>query len=223
MRSYALPVLVLLGLGSPLSAQVTLGTAVPGTSIGINFGDYPQLAPVPGHPAYYAPYVNTNLFFYDGLYWAYRANSWYSSAWYNGPWAALGMESVPHVLLRVPVRYYRQAPPAFRRWSYDAPPRWNEYWGPGWAARHRGWETWDPADAPPLAPLPEYQRDFAGSRYPPVELQQVLRARHYDYAPRDSTTQLRVPQPMYPPRDRSHPSRQHPEHDETPRGDRREP
>jgi hypothetical protein len=32
---------------------------------------HPQLILVPGYPCYYAPQVNSNYFFYDGLYWVY--------------------------------------------------------------------------------------------------------------------------------------------------------
>jgi hypothetical protein len=64
-------VLLWLLCGSVTSAvaQVSIGIGLPGVSIGINLPVYPQLVPVPGYPVYYAPQLNSNFFFYDGLYW----------------------------------------------------------------------------------------------------------------------------------------------------------
>ena len=73
---------------------------------------YPELVRVPGYPVYYAPQLNSNFFFYDGMYWVYQRDNWYASSWYNGPWGMVGPESVPLFVLRVPVRYYR-TPPAY--------------------------------------------------------------------------------------------------------------
>jgi hypothetical protein len=55
-------------------------------SIGINVPIYPRLVVVPGYPVYYAPQLDSNYFFYDGLYWVFQDDNWYQSSWYNGPW-----------------------------------------------------------------------------------------------------------------------------------------
>ena len=111
------------------AAQVSVGIGLPGVSIGINLPVYPQLVLVPGYPVYYAPQVNSNYFFYDGMYWVYQRDNWYASSWYNGPWELVAPEAVPLFVLRVPVRYYRRPPAYFRGWRADAPPRWGEHWG----------------------------------------------------------------------------------------------
>ena len=72
-------------------------------SIGINVPVYPQLVVVPGYPVYYAPRLEANYFFYDGMYWVYQDDNWYSSSWYNGPWWFVGPEVVPLYILRIPV------------------------------------------------------------------------------------------------------------------------
>ena len=54
------------------TAQVSIGIGFPGVSIGINLPVYPQLVAVPGYPVYYAPQVNSNYFFYDGMHPGYR-------------------------------------------------------------------------------------------------------------------------------------------------------
>ena len=185
MRIKALPLCLLFAVCAPLGAQLSVGVDLPGVSIGINLGGYPELQPIPGYPVYYAPQADANLFFYDGLYWAYSQDGWYSSEWYNGPWQSLDVEVVPVFLLRVPVRYYRQPPMYFRAWRDDAPPRWGERWGHDWERRHRDWDHWDRQAAPRLAPLPLYQRDYGGDRYPHREAQRELRSRHYDYQPRE--------------------------------------
>jgi len=140
---------------------------------------------VPGSPVYYAPSVDGNFFFYDGMYWVYQNDNWYSSSWYNGPWALVDPEIVPPFILQVPVRYYRRPPPYFRGWATGAPPRWAEHWGPTWAERHQGWDKVDRAHVPPAAPVPTYQRQYSGKRYPTVQQQPSLHARNYKYQPRE--------------------------------------
>jgi hypothetical protein len=53
-------------------AQVSIGIGLPGVSIGINLPYYPDLVRVPGYPVYYAPRLDSNFFFYDGMYWVYQ-------------------------------------------------------------------------------------------------------------------------------------------------------
>jgi hypothetical protein len=176
---------------TPAVAQVSVGIGLPGVSIGINLPLFPELVPVPGYPVYYAPGVSSNYFFYDGMYWAYERENWYASSWYDGPWGVVAPDVVPVYLLRVPVRYYRQPPEYFRGWQANAPPRWGEHWGREWEEHRRGWDRWNRSSAPARAPLPVYQRQYAGDRYPQVEQQQALRDREYRYEPRDPVVRQR--------------------------------
>jgi hypothetical protein len=180
---------LLLGSTTPVMAQVSIGIGLPGVSIGINVPVYPQLVAVPGYPVYYAPRVNANYFFYDGMYWVYQSDNWYASSWYNGPWGIVRPEVVPLFVLRVPVRYYRQPPPYFHGWRADAPPRWDQHWGNEWSQRRSGWDHWDHNAAPKRAPLPTYQRQYSGNRYPPVEQQPALHSQKYKYQPREAEVQ----------------------------------
>lgn len=167
-------------------AQVSIGIGLPGVSIGINLPVYPQLVRVPGYPVYYAPRLDSNFFFYDGMYWVYQGDDWYASSWYNGPWGLVDRYDVPLFVLRVPVRYYRQPPAYFRGWRADAPPRWGEHWGNQWEQRRPGWDRWNRRSAPAPAPLPVYQRKYSGDRYPQAEQQHALQSRNYRYQPRDA-------------------------------------
>lgn len=166
-------------------AGVSIGIGLPNVSIGINLPLYPQLVAVPGYPVYYAPGVAANYFFYDGMYWVYQDDNWYASSWYNGPWGFVEPEVVPLFVLRVPVRYYRQPPNYFRGWQSNAPPRWGQHWGREWEQRHSGWNRWNRASAPRRAPLPTYQRNYSGERYPGAEQQHTLRNQSYRYQSRD--------------------------------------
>jgi hypothetical protein len=154
-------------------------------NIGVNVPVYPQLVRVPGYPVYYAPGVNSNYFFYDGQYWVYENDNWYASSWYNGPWRVIGPEVVPLYLLRVPVRYYRHAPVYFRGWRADGAPHWGEHWGPAWEQHHGDWNRWDRRSVPGPAPLPSYQRQYSGNRYPAEQLQGTLHAERYRYQPHE--------------------------------------
>jgi flagellar biosynthesis GTPase FlhF len=162
----------------------------PGVNIGIHYSTYPDLVRIPGYPVYYAPQVDSNYFFYDGLYWVFQGDNWYASSWYNGPWDRVGYYDVPVYILRVPVRYYRQPPPYFRGWRADAPPRWGDHWGRDWEQRRSGWDRWDRGSVPAPAPLPTYQRNYSGDRYPrAVEQQHTIRSENYRYQPREPVTQ----------------------------------
>jgi hypothetical protein len=189
MRYAVAASLLLLVSAVPAHAEISIGISVPGVQIGINMPVYPQLVAVPGYPVYYDPRASSNYFFYDGLYWVYEGDNWYESDWYNGPWRLVGPEYVPLFVLRVPVQYYRRPPPYFRGWAGDAPPRWGEHWGRSWEQRRSGWDRWDRGSAPSPAPLPAYQRQYSGDRYPRAEDQQrSIRQQNYSYAPREAVT-----------------------------------
>ncbi|MBA5607038.1 hypothetical protein H3H36_16900 [Duganella sp. FT3S] len=170
--------------GAPL-----LGSAATYVSLNFSVSTYPELVPVPGYPVYYAPRLHANFFFYDGLYWLLIGDSWYVSTWYNGPWSYVGPDAVPLFVLRVPVRYYLAPPVYFVDWRRDEPPMWGRHWGPDWERRHEGWEHWDRRAVPAPAPLPTYQRQYAGSRYPQPAQQQNLQSQHYRYRPHDALAQ----------------------------------
>lgn len=176
---------LLLGPAFAANAQVGIGIGTPNFSLGINLPGYPEFARVPGYPVYYAPRVGLNLFFHDGLYWAYYGNSWYASSWYNGPWGMVSPRYVPLYVLRVPVRYYRVPPPYFRGWPRDAAPRWGQYYGRHWEQERSGWDHWDRNHSPRVAPLPAYQRHYTGDKYPHGDQQTAYRSEYYRYQPSD--------------------------------------
>lgn len=176
--------ILLYSVASPADVRIGIGT--PHVSIGINLPVYPELVVVPGHPVYYAPRLDVNFFFFDGLYWVFHDDNWYVSFWYNGPWDLVPPVRVPVFILRIPVRYYRHPPPYFHGWVPDAPPRWGQHWGPEWERHRSGWDKWDPKNVPPAAPPPNYQRKFSAERYPQQrEQQRELLQRNYRYQPRD--------------------------------------
>ena len=183
MRLRLLMLLVLLGVTTAAPAQI---------AIGINVSLFPELVRVPNYPVYYAPRQHTNYFFYDGTYWVYHDDDWYTSDWYNGPWWRTAPEYVPDYVLRVPVRYYRRPPAYFKGWPRNAPPRWGEHWGRDWEQRRSGWDKWDHRTAPAPAPLPTYQRRYSGNTYPRVEEQHTLRTQKYRYEPKDALVREHV-------------------------------
>ena len=186
-------ILVMGVLMSPLAAsaaQVSIAIGTPHVSIGINVPSYPRLVPVPGHPVYYAPGLQANFFFYDGLYWVFHGDNWYASSWYNGPWWFVEPYAVPVYILRVPVRYYRQPPSRFRAWQPNTPPRWGDYWGRNWEQSRSGWDRRDRRDVPAPAPLPNYQRQYSRDQYPrQMEQQREINQERYRYQPRDPIVQ----------------------------------
>jgi hypothetical protein len=185
LRAATLVLMTVVFLAGPTEAQVSIGVGLPGISIGINVPVFPTFTVVPDYPVYYAPQANVNLFFYDGLYWVYQGDNWYASSWYDGPWDLYAPEFVPVFILRVPVRYYVSPPIYFRGWEPYGPPRWGEHWGRSWEQRRPGWDQWDRRTVVAPAPLPIYQRQYSGNRYPRVEQQAVIHAQNYSYRPQD--------------------------------------
>ena len=177
MRMGIVASLLLLTATVPATAQV---------SISISIGSYPNFMVVPGYPVYYAPDVGTNFFFYDGYYWVYQNDNWYSSSWYNGPWEFVDPMYVPIYVLQVPVRYYRRPPPYFRGWQSDRAPRWNDHWGRGWAERRSDWDRPQHEANVAPAPLPDYQRRYSGKDYPRGDEQRTLQQQNYHYHPQNT-------------------------------------
>jgi flagellar biosynthesis GTPase FlhF len=169
--------------------QLSIGIGNRGVSLGFVMSTYPTLVRIPGYPVYYDPRVDSNYFFYDGLYWVYQDDDWYSSTWYNGPWDLVPPDYVPLFILRVPVRYYRRPPAYFRGWRGDSAPRWGEHWGRDWERQRNGWDRWDRRSVPRAAPLPTYQRNYSGSRYPhQLDQQRSIESRSYRYQPREAVS-----------------------------------
>jgi hypothetical protein len=198
MRSLVLAIVLALAGITPAAAQMSFGFSSGGVSIGVNVPVYPRLVAVPGYPVYYAPDLPTNYFFYDGLYWVFQDGNWYESTWYNGPWQLAPPDSVPLYILRVPVRYYHRPPAFFRGWASNAAPRWSEHWGRDWAEHHRDWDRWDRGRVPARAPLPTYQRQYQGNRYPRPEQQRAEHERNYHYQSRDSVVRQHYGQGQAP-------------------------
>jgi hypothetical protein len=190
MRNLLFVISTMLSITSA-SAQVSVNIGLPGVSIGISQPSYPDLVPVPGYPVYYDPQADSNYFFYDGMYWVYQQDNWYASTWYNGPWGLVTPEEVPLFILRVPVSYYRRPPSYFGGWAANAPPRWGDHWGNEWQTRRSGWDNWNHNAVPAPAPLPTYQRQYSGTRYPVAAQQQVLQTQNYKYQPKDAVVQQR--------------------------------
>ena len=162
--------------------------------IDVDLPAYPEMLPVGDLPVYYAPAVDSNYFFYDGMYWDYYDDGWYSSAWYNGPWTLVDPVYVPTYLLWVPVRYYHRPPAYFRGWAADRAPRWGVHWGPRWQEAHNRIYT-GARTAVQRAPLPQYQRQFTRQNYPRAPQQQVqLHAQQYNYQPRERVVQQQYQQ-----------------------------
>lgn len=185
MRKSLIALGILLELTAPVSAQVSFGFGFQTDNVSISLSTYPNLVRVPGYPVYYATGLNSNYFFYDGLYWIFESDRWYSSAWYNGPWTEVDPEFIPLYLLRVPVRYYRRPPSFFMGWQANSPPRWDDHWGNQWSQQRHGWDQWNHRAMPAPAPLPSYQRKYSGERYPPPDRQQALQRQNYRHEARD--------------------------------------
>jgi hypothetical protein len=204
MKRIALAVLLFIASIVPAAAQTYY-------DIDVDLPAYPEMLPVPDSPVYYAPGVDSNYFFYDGQYWDYNNDGWYTSAWYNGPWQYVDPIYVPTYVLWVPIHYYHRPPHYFRGWNPARPPRWGEHWGRDWQNRHNAVYGNRGAQSQARAPLPAYQRQFTRDNYPRAPLQQQqLHQQHYRY-------QSQRPQPQQA---QSQPSQQGQQQGQQARGSR---
>lgn len=214
----ALAVGLLLCAVSPATASVSISIGAPSVDIGIHFGALPALTVVPGTPVYYAPSVDANFFFYDGMYWVFQDGNWFASSWYDGPWAPVDPEIVPIFVLHVPVRYYRRPPEFFHGWARNEAPHWGEHWGHDWESHHVAWSHFDKSHVPRPAPIPTYQRRYKGDKYPAaVEQQRALHTvKNYKYRPREDVVRQHYEQHARP-HEAPHPQAARP-HGEGPHG-----
>jgi hypothetical protein len=178
MKSLALAALLFFASIVPAAAQSYY-------DIDVDLPAYPDLQPVPDSPVYYAPGVDSNYFFYDGQYWDYCNDHWYTSAWYNGPWQYVDPVWVPTYVLWVPIRYYHRHPAYFRGWNAAHPPHWGEFWGADWQAHHNTIYGGHNGPMPARAPLPHYQRQYTRANYPRGAQQLALHTQHYNYQPQE--------------------------------------
>lgn len=182
MSRFAIALFVCLAAALPAAAQTYY-------DIDVDLPAFPEMTPVPDSPVYYAPGVESNYFFYDGQFWDFNNDTWFSSTWYNGPWEAVDPVYVPTYVLWVPIAYYHRPPAYFRHWHRDRPPRWGERWGADWQQRHNAIYRSRPANPLERAPLPDYQRHFTRANYPRGPQQSTLHAQHYGYRARAAATQ----------------------------------
>lgn len=132
--------LIALVVAVPAEAQVQVHV-----DIGFHLPAPPRLVVVPQVPAVQyvpTPAAPSNLFFYNGQYWAFSTGGWYVSGGYNGPWVVVGPQFVPRPVLLVPVQYYHVPPGHWKQWERARAPHWKEEWGPEWADK-RAWKERD--------------------------------------------------------------------------------
>ena len=179
MKRFLAALLLLAASALPAAAQTY-------SDIDVDLPSFPEMQPIPDSPVYWAPNVDSNYFFYDGLFWDFHHDLWHWSAWYNGPWMVADPVYVPTYVLWVPIVYYRKPPHYFRAWHPNRPPRWGERWGSEWQARHNQVFS-GPAHPMARAPLPTYQAQFQRGNYPRAPQQQVtIQNQHYRYQPRET-------------------------------------
>jgi hypothetical protein len=178
MKRFAFSLLLLLSLALPAAAQTYY-------DIGVDLPEYPEMQPIPESPVYYAPGVDSNYFFYDGLYWDYYNDGWYTSAWYNGPWEYVDPIYVPTYVLWVPIVFYHHPHAHWHGWDARRPPHWGQHWGRDWQARHNSVYGGRQAGNIQRAPLPQYQQRFSRQNYPRGVQQSQLHGQFYNYQPRE--------------------------------------
>ena len=112
----------LLQLAPARADSFNMGVETDGRRLGVNIGDRPLLAVVPGTPVYHAPSLPHDYFVYRQHYYLFHDRVWFSAVHYNGPWTAIALESVPRPILAVPVKYYKAPPGQWKK--TNGPPPW---------------------------------------------------------------------------------------------------
>jgi len=117
--------LTLLGFSTGAGARVDVRVGVTPPRLAIS--SPPEVVVIPNTYVYYAPDVQTDIFFYHGYWYRPYQGYWFRSAGYSGPWVRV--EDVPYVLLNLPPDYramhgYRRIPHRelsrnWRTWERD--------------------------------------------------------------------------------------------------------
>jgi hypothetical protein len=89
-----------------------LGRGVPPP---VEFEGPPELVAIPGRYAYFAPDIDTDLFFYHGRWYRPHKGRWFRSEHYTGPWEHV--REVPPALIDLP-RDYRTVQRGYSRVPY---------------------------------------------------------------------------------------------------------
>jgi hypothetical protein len=180
MKRLLLSALLLVSIALPAAAQEYY-------DIDVDLPAYPEMQAIPESPVYYAPGVDSNYFYYDGLYWDYNNDGWYASPWYNGPWSYVDPVYVPTYVLWVPIAYYHRPPHYFRGWRPNGPPHWAQHWGNDWQRRHNEAYRGNTNANIARAPLPRYQQQYTRQNYPRAVTQQAaIHNQHFNYQPRET-------------------------------------
>jgi hypothetical protein len=114
-----LAVLILSGLPDSASADF---------NVNVNIGPPPVVVAepaavvlIPSIGVYFVPDGDVDLFFYAGFWWSPRADRWYRSRGYNGPWVVVKRRIVPVEVVRVPrdyrVRYVKAKHVPYGQWK----------------------------------------------------------------------------------------------------------
>ena len=181
--------LVLLGLlfsATPASAQVSVGIGLPGVSIGINLPVVPGARPGAGLPGLLRSADWTRTFSSTtACTGCTRGITGTRAPGTTGPGGSWARRSCRCSSCEFPCATTGLRLRTFADGGADAPPRWGEHWGHEWEQRRSGWDRWNRGSVPAPAPLPVYQRQYSGDRYPRVEQQQALQRQKYRYQPQD--------------------------------------
>ena len=121
------------GAALPAAAQLSIGFGAPGVSIGINVPVYPQLVRGAGISGVLRAAGQLELFLLRRRVLGLPGRQLVLELLVQRTVDAGDPEYVPAYVLRVPVRYYRAPPVYFRGWRANAPPRWDQHWGPQWS------------------------------------------------------------------------------------------
>jgi hypothetical protein len=142
MGILALAAVGLLEAGPVRADSFSIGVQTDSLRLGVNIGERPPLAVVPGTPVYHAPSLPHNYFVYRQHYYLFHDGVWFSSVHYNGPWTAIALERVPQPILAVPMNYYK-APPGHWKKKHGPPP-WAQANGHG--KKEHGKKKWEDDD-----------------------------------------------------------------------------
>ena len=166
LRTGLLALGLVIGSVTPATAQVSIGIGLPGVSIGINLPVYPQLVRGAGLPGLLRAASEFELLLLRRHVLGLPGDNWYASSWYNGPWG---------LVARRPCRCSSCASRcattgARRRTSTDGGPTRRRVGASTGATTGSSIEADGTSGiATPRrrrAPLPTYQRQYSGNRYP---------------------------------------------------------
>ena len=121
-----------------VSVGFSIGSGRHGNGFSLSFASRPNVVLIPSSRVYYASDLDEDLYCVDDQWYYCNDGTWYEADSYNGPFFAVGFESIPYEIRSVPVHYRRHWGGYSGYFSDPDGYPWEVAWNPGFTIEPDG-------------------------------------------------------------------------------------